>query len=896
MHDPTRQTNELILTDGQQVFLRDNTSGVIEVFTGPISIQHSGRQQTPVVYDHEDRNYRTVEDPYEAVENVVVANRNQYVLLQNPSSLDNRQHPASAAKGSPPVLKVGETQVIPGPCSFALWPGQDAEVIDGHSLRSNEYVLIEVVDEEATRTNWAAAMVKKVAKKTEEPATRTELKKTEGGEIDPDAPVDEVVQAESVVLSADVPEDLAVGSQYTIAGTDVRFYMPPTGVRVVPDSQGNYVQPALTLEIMEYAILVDENGEKTYPRGPCVVFPKPTERFITSKDGNRAFRPIELNHIQGVHLKALGDHEFNGTSYSEGDEFFLTGKEARIYYPHPLHALVKYDGRSKHFAVCVPEGQSRYVLDRNSGDVKLVKGSTMLLPNPVDEVIVRRVLSERESDLWYPGNETSQDVNNALRAALAETPTTRTGTVSEGQAERASRRRRGSKGLRSSMSQGMEASNVSYGASAVAEEISRGSTFTEPRTVTLDTKYAGAPVIEPWPGYAVMIVDKQGSRRVETGPARIHLEYGETLQSFVVSTGRPKTAKKLHHDVYLRTANNSVRDEIDVTTKDHVDLKVYCSFRAGFEGDTAEERLKWWSVENYVRFMTDHIRSRLKAAIRKIPLSQFYAEPADHIRDILLGEATPNEDGTEGKRPGLAFSENNLRVYDVEVLEVKIADRGINEHLITAMRTAVVTELTLGQTEVQVAALEKQSELHAKEVDLRKGMADRDNQAVLEDRTRKGKVLEADQALEQTRIMFSNARQKAAVDLELEIKSDRLEQAKDEEDQRIAFRKQDAEIDKSILDANTAATVTRYEAAQGPLTEALVALGDRRTMVDMAEATSIQRFIGGKSVADAFTNMFGEDIAGKLAGLGGRAFGKLDEIRGTVRERRTQERPVPEAK
>ena len=93
-----------------------------------------------------------------------------------------------------------------------------------------------------------------------------------------------------------------------------------------------------------------------------------------------------------------------GHEFKVGDEIFLTGKECAIYYPRPEHSLVVYGGRKKHYAVAVPAGEGRYVMDRETGQFVTVKGPTMLLPNPVKEVIVRRVLSDRECRLWYFGS------------------------------------------------------------------------------------------------------------------------------------------------------------------------------------------------------------------------------------------------------------------------------------------------------------------------------------------------------------------------------------------------------------------------------------------------------------------------------------------------------------
>lgn len=60
------------------------------------------------------------------------------------------------------------------------------------------------------------------------------------------------------------------------------------GIEVVRDNNEQYVREAVTLERLEYCILLDEDGNKRYIRGPAVVFPKPTETFI-GKQGSRKF-------------------------------------------------------------------------------------------------------------------------------------------------------------------------------------------------------------------------------------------------------------------------------------------------------------------------------------------------------------------------------------------------------------------------------------------------------------------------------------------------------------------------------------------------------------------------------------------------------------------------------
>ena len=192
-----------------------------------------------------------------------------------------------------------------------------------------------------------------------------------------------------------------MGNLLVIRGTQVSFYIPPTGVEVVPDVDANYVREAVTLERLEYCILLDENGSKRFIVGPDVVFPKPTEVIVRMR-GARKFRAIELNENSGLYLKVIAPYEENGVSYKVGDELFLTGRDQMIYFPRTEHAIVKYGEQEKHHAVAIPAGEARYVLDRLTGKISLRRGPAMFLPDPRREVIVRRVLDPRASALPPP--------------------------------------------------------------------------------------------------------------------------------------------------------------------------------------------------------------------------------------------------------------------------------------------------------------------------------------------------------------------------------------------------------------------------------------------------------------------------------------------------------------
>lgn len=829
-------SSELVLSVGEYAYTQDTTSGVIKVHTGPTVVNVTG-QEFPVIYDPKTRLFSRVALE-EARQLSPLAPQGHYCVLWNPAVDD--KHPSERDKQVAPDLLIGQRVNIPGPRTFSLWPQQSAQVIGGHHLRSNQYLLVRVYDEEQARQNWTSAVVKPAAPATAAP----------GGDAEPAA------AEPAVELAGEVPEDLSVGRLIVIRGDRVSFYIPPTGVEVVPDLDGEYVRNALTLERLEYAILVDEDGNKRYERGPRVVFPKPTEHFYEETDRSgrrvRAFKPIELNEIQGLHIKVIADYEEGGRRYREGEELFITGKEVQIYFPRQEHSLISYDGKSKHFATAVPAGEARYVMNRKSGNVHMVKGPTMLLPDPRDEVIVRRVLSDRQCQDWYPGNQEALEYNRQLRELARHAPTTRRGVVSEGEVSRSREQRRAV----AAQSMPLERSAVSQDAPAVlADEFTRGSTYTEPRTVTLDTKFAGVPAIDIWTGYAVMIVSKTGERRVEIGPKTILLSYDETLEALQMSTGTPKSTDELVRTVYLRVKNNQVSDLVYAETSDHVMVSIWLSLRVNFEG--APER--WFEVENYVKTMTDHVRSLLKSHVRRVSIEDFYARSEDYIRDVILGAK-----GDDGARPGRLFPENGMRITDAEVLQVQVGDERIASLLAEAQRSAVESNIELGKAEKELRVAKRMEEIDRERAEAKAATDQRKaelaSEAVARDLgvtlARVGaEVEEKNKRLEAQRA--TDAVSDAAV-------SAALGRARRELEQNLEFDRARHELSRAALEAETAAAVARFEAAQQGFSEAVLALSSQETLTKIAQALSVQNMLGGKSFVDVVDKVFADTPLSKM--------------------------------
>jgi len=857
MAEPQTQKRDLNLAEGFYAFFQDNTTGVIKVYCGNTVVTPTA-QETPVRYDPVSGDYIPCVLE-ESKRKSIDAREGQYVVLKNPEKDGKKPETGTVQKGA--SLESGRSIIIPGPVKFALWPGQTAEIIDGHQLRSNQYLLVRVYNEELAKKNWSEGVMQGAG-------------------------------AEAAATKA--PPELNIGKLLIIKGADVSFYIPPTGIEVIPnddsDAADQYVRDALTLERLDYAILVDEDGNKRYEKGPSVVFPEPTEKFVevteTVKGQSiqvRKFRAIELTPIKGIHIKVIADYVDegegeDGVKHLAGEELFLTGKDTSIYYPREEHSAIKYDGKVTSFATAVPAGEARYVMNRLDGKIAKVEGPAMLLPDPRTQVIVRRVLSDKQCINWYPGNAEALAYNQKLRQVLSQSPAT-VGAPREGDVERglkgarlsADQMRKGlgdtdvqSRGLvasamnYASTQSFMESSAASKDQGLAGDEFSRNTSYTPPRTVTLDTKYLGAPAIDVWTGYAVLVVSKTGSRKVVVGPKTILLDYDESLEVLQFSTGKPKTTDNLERSVYLRVENNKVADIVRVETSDHVEVELRLSYLVNFMGDAD----KWFSVENYVKFLCDHARSLLKGAAKKAKVENFYANSTDFIRDTLLGKATnadmkPGTEGTEGVgRMGLYFRENNMKVNDVEVLGTVIVDPSLRDLLEKSQHEVV-------KTNVEVSNLRRGLEVDTLRHDVKRRTLE-----LIADTTKKEDSIQRE--LAESKLMLAligignklkEAQEQATLDdqiaaVELGRVEARTEREKLAADAKLLQQQSEQGLKILMLRAETDAVVARFKEATGGFSEALLALSNNETMVKVAEAWNIQRAIGGESVADAIQKVF----------------------------------------
>ncbi len=646
------QARELVLAHNEQAYVQDDNKGDIAALVGPFNKKLDPNEK-PVIFDEVNGKFVRTDSVEQAKRLWPFAQEGSYIVLANPARDTNQAHPSTASSNKLPAIEWGRKIILPGPVTFPLWPGQIAKVIPGHRLDANQYLIVSIYNEEEARNNWAKSVVKRVEKKVDGEGEKTESVNTETA-----------------------PSDLTIGKRYVIKGTDVSFYIPPTGVEVVPDKNGTHVRDAVLLGPMEWCALDDQNGTTRYEYGEKVVFPSATENF-QEKDGNRKFKAIELNDDMGVHVKVVKNYDEgegeDKKTVKAGTELWITGKQQSIYFPRPEHQLIRYGSNQndpRQFGITIPEGSAKYVLNKREGRINTVKGSQILLPDPRYEVIVRRVLDPKTVALWFPGSSEAQAFNENLRR-LSEGDT---GYVTDELARKGFAAQPASARMRSASSD------------YAGEQLDRGSKFTPPRTITVDDIF-GAVRIAPYSGYAVQVVSKTGKRRVVQAPEAAILEFDEDLEVLELSTGTPKSDEKLIKTVYLITHNNKVSDLVDAETLDMVPVKIPLAYRVSFEGDPG----KWFSVSNYVKLLTEHMRSVIYSIVKHCGIEDLRLRSAAIIRDTVLG---PHPE--TGERRGKVFAENGMRIYEIEVGKVAIGNTQIAAMLENAQLDAVKKAIEVG--------------------------------------------------------------------------------------------------------------------------------------------------------------------------------------------------------
>lgn len=650
------KSSDIALSVGEFLWLQTISTGRYTTHVGPTNVTTSENQRHMIPDGRGGlMAVESGQSKDRAIQRSINARRNQYVILSNPASKD-KPHPTSGQANDDTPLKFGEIQVIPGPCHFALWPGQEAKVIDAHTLRTGQYLVIEVNNETEALANWQEATMGTAPWTLGQEVVANNVIDTDGsthvatnGETDGDG--DGENQSKTLIQKPAATDNHRIqGRQYIITGREVSFFVPVTGIEVVKDGAGKYVREALVLQQLEYCVLVSETGQKTVVRGPGIVFPRNAgETFYTYQSGNNpnnaTFRPIELGKKRmGIYVKALVDFtDESGKQWEAGEEGFITGEDIPFFYPDERLDIIMYGNKLVLYAVTVEAGKAYYLLNRDTGQIELVKGPAMLLPNPVQQVFIERMLTENEQRLWYPGRTVQRGTRDTNR-------------MDYGEAEML----RGGRDLQLSDTMQIAPTRKGGFEALIAFSTQRDNQFSEPRVIKIGNEVPQAPRINVWQNFAVQIKNAANETRFVVGPQSTFLEYDEELVTFI----KPNDSSQL--DVYLQVANNAWTFSIEAQTSDGVDVALELVASANFTGEVGKA---WWSIENPWRMVFETLQAKLIPYIAAHQLEELIT-PTGYAN--MLAQVISTSD--DGEQTPIEFGENSMQIERIYISDFAVAD------------------------------------------------------------------------------------------------------------------------------------------------------------------------------------------------------------------------------
>jgi len=790
----SEKRNTILLSSKQFIHIQDGSDGHIYVYTGPGKCTPQDNDNL-ILYDHEAKQFENV-SAEEAVQDIIYAKQGQYVILSNDTP--DSDHPKKGQLDSVP-LNEGIKCVISGPVQFSLWPGQYAKVIDGHSLFTNQYLLIRITDGKTAQENWKNAIIEKVKKNNKEDSW----------------------------INEEEPQFMT-GQYYIIKGTEVSFFMPCSGMKIIhhPEDKNKYEREAITLRQLEYCILLDQDGTKEYIYGPTVVFPNPTQTMFKDK----IFNAVELDEHWGIHIKVNEDYEEDDKKYKEGDEIFITGKDTKIYWPRKEHNIIVYgEDEVIYYGITIPAGEARYVLNRISGKITLEKGPQIFLPNPITQVIVQRGLSSKMCNLMYPGNKEASQHNNKLSEDENLKPNSVSGLHSNSRLD-----------FSAETITGRAYSNASKSFEDIDASFRRKKNYTPPRTISLHTsKYAGAIKINVWSNFAVKVVNSfdENKNKVIVGETTLFLDYEENLDTLEFSTGIPKSDDIIKEDVYLQITSNIIRDSITVTTKDLIEIKIPIKYKIDF---LEEYKEKWFFLKNYVEMLTTYMRSLIENHIKSYMAEDFL----EAYQQIIFHKFIRKNK----KYTGILFEENGMLVSDLIVDQPIIIDNEISRKYIEKHTQIFENSLSISVRQDEYRTTKELENISQKLLLIKSATSEKVKQENIKDIKRK-KEINNEEYLRTLKEKEYEGH--IALLTETDEKNQnkiRLEKEKAEIEQNLWKTKENNTEKINVLNANVAAIVKKVNAISPNLANALTTIGEYNLLDTISENIGNLSILEGNSL------------------------------------------------
>lgn len=770
-----RGSRKIPVTARQFLWVQDDDKGEVILHVGPTMVSPTAADR--VVIDDGNGGFR--EDTTGQPQRMIELSDSQYAVLQNPlADLLETEGPNGKFKqgrNESRPLHNGTRNMIPGPCSFYLRPGQRVETRDAHELASNQYLVVKVYGEVDTSAPYYEITARSAAITT--------------------ATAEDVGGGSSTSVRDAEPVELTRGKLIVIRGLDTQFYIPPTGVDVVPDLTVDDAGTKLTAEAARRILssMPIPGGAAAGP-GPMGALPVEAQMLsdvfelgeVAEEDAEEAPAPQERGKKQKaqqparikVEQAARARHQVQqrmapAMPAPEAQPQTLSPDTIRTLLASDVHreALEREVRKSRlvREAVVLSEKEFCVILDAD-GKRQIKRGPARVFPGPYDsfmttgssdrtylayELLPQRALwlrfiapvkkdklvtllprgVEVDQDT-YPGDELILTGVNSFFFPFNEIeilhPLTGRPHVGNDHSDIF-----------------IEAIGIDQKSGIYVRDLTTGeaklirgkqSYLVDPRkevhitrTISADewnlwianddaNRTVGAAQTTPWavsiivPHNTAVLATSADGQRVIEGPCVELLGYEERLARLSLSTGTPKTDAATLRTCFLRTAGNRVSDVISLETADFVTLGVRVSYQVTFD---PELKPRWFNHDNYVGLLCDHLRSLVRSRTRQLSLTELWPNIPSVIRDTILGEKT------DSGRSGRLFEENGMRVTEVEVLTSEILDGEIAALFESVQREAVALVIGDGQASEQLRSQKLRHEIEREQLAMKRVGAER---------------------------------------------------------------------------------------------------------------------------------------------------------------------------
>jgi hypothetical protein len=212
----------------------------------------------------------------------------------------------------------------------------------------------------------------------------------------------------------------------------------------------------------------------------------------------------------------------------------------------------------------------------------------------------------------------------------------------------------------------------------------------------------------------------------------------------------------------------------------------------------------------------------------------------------------------------MLFTENNMRVTDVEILTLAPMDSTVMQTLVAAQNDAFAAS-------IQLEAEQRKLDVNRKRQEIARAVAEEEAKTAEAraklDTAATERTLNL--ALAQLKSNVAQAEQrKLLTDAEQKVENAKFTEDLGRKEKSAAYTEDvaKAELERKLqlIKAETEATEKRFAAASNGFSQTVAQLYDGEMATRIAEAMAPMQFIGGKSLAEVFSKVFGDTKLGDL--------------------------------